>query len=397
MNKSPGDNLIDYITYHLTYRKAKKSNRFYKSLVRLYAYYPDMVYEFIDNVNELGYYKDLIHILCKSSYDKLNDYIYNKIMMIIRKDLACLSRNENISTMGKWLPKEKSSTDKKSGFVKIFCKLFFGSASTHNLKRYRLLKTNLNKHLGTLECKMCSKEYDTIDFEKVGINSLVHNMNALSKHPNLKNKITESLKTKDYKLPIFIEKIIKGRIPKKVANKIFEMYNFMEKIPIYERLMSINKCIINMSSSMFNKKAHYLAIGICLELKRLHNDVEILSINGNRLWPVRFNNNKLCDNINTLLSHCSVADTKTITIPDNNNTLVISDEKIKGDNIIQLNQIDNANVNIICGELKDQYKITNVKNDTVKDIFDKYQMQKLIVITIRWIVILCFGLILLRT
>lgn len=374
--------LIDYVMYQLTYRKAKKSNRFYRSLVRLYLLNPDMVYEFINNVNELGYYKDLIHILCRSSYKDLNNYIYNRIIEIIRHDLTCLSHNENISTMAKWLPKEHGFSDKKNGFVKIFCKLYFGGASNYHLKQYRLLRTQLNKNIGTLECKMCTKDYNSINFDKIGVNSLVHNMNALSKHPELKDKIVEALSKKNYKLPIFIEKIIKGRIPKSISKKIYDMYNFIDKLPNSGHLKSINRCIINMSNTMFNKKAHCLAIGMCLELKRMNNNIEILSIKGDRLSPVHLENNNLFNNINILLSCCNAAGT--VTIPDDKNTLVITDKRIKGNNIIQYIQNDDTNVDIVCANMKQQYNIRQ-KNKTIKNVFNKYSI---IINAIYWMLIL---------
>lgn len=370
MNRS--DKLIDYISYHLTYRKAKKSNRFYRSLIQLYTYNPYIVYDFIDNVNKLGYYKDLIHIFCRSSNNKLNDYILNTIITIIRNDLICLGRNEKTTTMGKWLPKENGSSDKKCGFVKIFCKLYFGGITNNHLKQYRLMRSRLNRCIGTLECKMCAKEYNTIDFNKIGVNALTHNMNALIKHPELKDKIIKTLKTKDYKLPIFIEKVIKGKMPKSVIKNIYEMYRFIDNLPNHDYLKSVSRCIINMSSTMFSIKAHYLAIGTCLELKRMNNNIEILVINYDRLCPVKFDNDNLFDNINTLLSYCCTMGP--VTIPSDKKTLVISNNEIKDhDNVIQYKQTDDTNVDIICGSTNEQYSIRNTKHVSIKDFFNKYK------------------------
>ena len=72
-----------------------------------------------------------------------------------------LAKEKKISTLGKWLPREKSSINKKCGFVDKFCKLFFPKIKNKFQARreYRKTKTLINQKLGTIETKICGKLY----------------------------------------------------------------------------------------------------------------------------------------------------------------------------------------------------------------------------------------------
>lgn len=134
------------------YRGPKKNPQFYKSIISLHHTYPKAVYSLLDNITIWGYYKDFFHILSHSTNDELNNNIYNRVSRIINEDCDCAKKNLPISTLAKWMPRENSPFDKRTGFVENFCKIFFINYRypRHHTK-YRKLISSLCDIMGVNE------------------------------------------------------------------------------------------------------------------------------------------------------------------------------------------------------------------------------------------------------
>lgn len=150
----------------------------------LYTRYPYTCIKLLPFIPMFGYVKDLISIF-KDSIDFQYEYrkdlqkaIFELLSDQLIEDYEKLladKENAKISLTAKWIPKEGCSFAKKynSFFLKLVNLVFLKSKKKnfdlkgHDLKCYRLLVTSLNKHLDTLEIKMCSSKYSEIDFSKV--------------------------------------------------------------------------------------------------------------------------------------------------------------------------------------------------------------------------------------
>jgi Mg-chelatase subunit ChlD len=81
----------------------------------------------------------------------------------LRDDLVNMVEMKSVSLAAKWVPSETSALNKKTG-------IFFSLAKNMGLKPAILRKTiisPLRKYIDVLERKMCAKEWDKVDYEKV--------------------------------------------------------------------------------------------------------------------------------------------------------------------------------------------------------------------------------------
>lgn len=96
----------------------------------------------------------------------------------LKKDYVNYILNiENISLVAKWIPREKSSFGwLYSEFASDYYSHYLSTANTDDSFKkatakcktdYRKLLSKLNKHIDTLQIKQCSKEWRSIDFNKV--------------------------------------------------------------------------------------------------------------------------------------------------------------------------------------------------------------------------------------
>ena len=85
-------------------------------------------------------------------------YIYSLIYRLINR----WKYGKNI-ILSKWLPREKSSFDRKYDFVNIISHMLFPECNTKNRKKnYRLLVSQTCKKINTFESNLCAKSYDKI-------------------------------------------------------------------------------------------------------------------------------------------------------------------------------------------------------------------------------------------
>ena len=96
---------------------------------------------------------------------------------------------ENISLVSKWIPREKSSFGwLYSEFASDYYSHYLSTANTDDRFKkasakcktdYRKLLSKLNRHIDTLQIKQCSKEWSSIDFNKVTSISIYKQKKAL--------------------------------------------------------------------------------------------------------------------------------------------------------------------------------------------------------------------------
>lgn len=262
------NNLVDkeYVNNYLSVvfrrRCRKKSDNVYHNLCNIYNYFPETICGIIDNFPKLGYYKDYFFLLLISKNQSLNDYIYNIIVKQIKQDVENLTKGFPITTLGKWLPREKSKLN--NGFIDRFNSIYFHQIrdKRHARAQYRHLKTRLNVAIGTLETKMCAQDYANIDFEKVSPYALRRNQQALLKHDASRNALNiHNHKTlSKMSISTFAREIVNKDYPIDMIMQVWSSRHFDID---FSKLKNI-VCIVDLSNSIFSQGGEFFTIGIVL-------------------------------------------------------------------------------------------------------------------------------------
>jgi len=258
-----------YLEYSFDRRKKKKSMKLYTNLSLIYELYPDVIKEILDNIPTLGYYKDYFYILATTKNANMEEHIYILVIKQLKLDMINLENDKPISTLGKWLPREKSNLNKETGFVDKFNSLFFLDIKNKIMARreYRKIKTSINKKLGTIESKLCAKEYDSIEYDKVAPYALKQSMSILMNHEESQrgfyNYQLDKLKKKT--LSEFVKELIRDKQTVNIEDleRIWQENKYIETIPHLDNIAS-TICVIDLSNAMYNAKGEFLAIGVAL-------------------------------------------------------------------------------------------------------------------------------------
>ena len=114
----------------------------------------------LEHIAEYGRWDDLIILV------GIDDVIDERITAIIRlqlyEDLNNIKENKSVSLLGKWLPSENASSKETKKMARKVRKLLNMSS-----RHYRLMLSNLRKHIDVVEVKMCDNNWSDIDYEKV--------------------------------------------------------------------------------------------------------------------------------------------------------------------------------------------------------------------------------------
>ena len=260
------DMVKSYLSFSFRQRKPKKDYKLYINVCKIFNIYPDTIKQLLDNIPTMGYYKDYFYILMFSRNSNLDAYIYNIVIDQINKDLNNLKEKKEISTIGKWLPRENCKINKQCGFIDKFNALFYPNIEDKFTarRRYRKLKTMLNIQLGTLEAKMCTKQYDNIDFKKVSHMALKRNTDALMKHDSCKVKLDEYETTtlKKMSLSAFTKELVNENHPIDKMINLWEHNRFRMEIPYIDKTVANSICIIDLSKDTFSNNAEYFTLGM---------------------------------------------------------------------------------------------------------------------------------------
>ena len=276
------------------YRRPKKPIGVYINLAKYFRIYPELIKEMLVNINDYGYYKDWFFILCISRNWTLTSFIYKLIMNQLDKDREMYTEKEKISTLVKWMPREKSYFDKKLGFVDKFTELYFNNIKDQDdiqtwliedkqeskfkgkdkdyifglRKKYRKFRTEYNKYLNTTEIYLCSKELDKIKFHKISNICLRNNINKFGCADETSNKLKTHLFTKYIKLNLygFIKKIFSSKITPyelDILNRIWDTkYSFFRSSIFFIDEVKHHNILLDLSADVVNSSMLYVIIGI---------------------------------------------------------------------------------------------------------------------------------------
>lgn len=257
----------EYLETSFRRRKAKKDFKLYINICKIYDHYPKTVEELLNNIPELGYYKDYFYIFMFSRSDSLNEYILNFVVNQLHKDVEALKNNNQVSTLGKWLPRENHKINSKSNFIDKFCEKFYpGIEQMAARRKYRKLKTDLNSKIGTLEAKVCTKQFDQIDFNKVSYKSLERNMETLLKNEECKEKLEEHelSQLKRLELHQFTKEILSDKHKSEFLQEVWNHNRFVMEIPYMEKQIGKSICFIDLSQDSFSCDLYLHSVGMAL-------------------------------------------------------------------------------------------------------------------------------------
>ena len=353
----------NYLKFSFNRRRPKKDYKVYINLANMYEHQPELVKEILLNINKLGYYKDYIWILSFSKNEKLNNFILNLILDQIEQDLENNRNRKTISTLAKWLPRENSKLDKKIGFVDKFINEFYPDMEKFKAKRrYRKMKTMLNNKLGTLEAKLCTKQYDKIDFKKVSHLALKRNMNTLNKNEECKIRFDKFTFEKycQYSLSNFICECSKEIVDKELMKKVWEnnINKYMLEIPYLNKHIENSIGIFDLSMDTFNLNMCYFVIGVLLlvdNFSKMKDRIVICNFN-----KIKFNIDNISDRVKYVLKYC--APCKSIDLKKYYD-LLYSDNEMKNFIIV-------SNKEITDFEKVNENKLTTLQIKLTKNNFD---------------------------
>jgi len=357
------DIIQEYLNFSFNRRKAKKDFKLYINICKIYDHDQKVIETILNNIPVLGYYKDYFYILQFSRNDNLNKYIYDLVINQLNQDLENIKLNKSISTLGKWLPRENSKINKITNFVDKFNNLFYPQVPLLTArKKYRKLKSMINDKLGTLEAKLCTKQYDKIDFNKVSHTSLVRNKETILKNNDSKELLDkhefEELKKMD--LNVFIKKIINNTYDHKLLQRVWDTNRFCQDIPYLDQYIGKSKCFIDLSKDSFSIDLHFHAIGMALLVNHFSNIDHKLIVNNRQ---VQLNNSiNIVEQVNKLMNlcgpirgsdggPCKMIDLSKIELEDKNTMIVVSNKPLNYHeekyNAIQLTKSNAENYNLI--------------------------------------------------
>jgi hypothetical protein len=121
-------------------------------------------------VPEYGCWRDLFHLADTHNYKWVKEIVAKMAMNQLMKDHEAIQNAvpgqvPKVSLVAKWIPRE----DRQPELAKMIAKHLFSNVSYigTRLKLYRKMVTAVNKHLDTVEVKMCGKEFRNINPEHV--------------------------------------------------------------------------------------------------------------------------------------------------------------------------------------------------------------------------------------
>ena len=364
----------EYLETSFRQRKAKKDFKLYINICKIYDHYPKTVEDILDNIPELGYYKDYFYIFMFSRNDALNEYILNLVVIQLTQDVDALKNNGHVSTLGKWLPRENHKINSKSNFIDKFCEKFYpGVEQMAARRKYRKLKTNLNNKIGTLEAKVCTKQFDQIDFNKVSYKSLERNMETLLKHEECKEKLEEHELTELKRLELhqLVKEMLSDKHKSELIQKVWSHNRFVMEIPYMEKQIGKAVCFIDLSQDSFSHDLYFHSIGMAIlinEFSVLDNKIYICNNGGHKDIKLE---GSVVEQAQSLMKQCMPL--KELKLEE----IYELSQKLGGKTIIVVSNKDinyeyfeNKKVNLLHFTKKnyDNYKITYYNGDKVKHL-----------------------------
>ena len=293
--------------------KSTKPYKYYLYLSQLYAIYPKLVEELVTKIPEYGCWKEIFVLLIANNDLNLNSFIYKMLETQINLDLLNFSKNKQISLLAKWIPRQQSSFDKKLNFVTNMCKQLYNNKYDNFLtarKAYRKTVSQLNSYLGTPEIKLCNKNLQDIDFNKVSSGCLQKHYKSFLKNNISKANLERFLFNKFAKLNFLeiSELIFKHKdsdeFYKKVISDVFDI-NTNLYVNFIKNNLNINiktvDVILDLSKTVYDSSLINFALSAAVIASKFNNNI---IINAYKPYNIVLNNN-LYDNIKKIISECN--------------------------------------------------------------------------------------------
>lgn len=193
----------------------------YRQLYSLWLLFPRLgeymfeTFVFIENKHQYGYWGD-VKKMCnyvvsktKNSNHFIIDYIVNLTNFYLKKDFDKLKKQENVTLLSKWIPREKSKH--KWLFKKLaknmYSKYLFTADNSNKLlsarkkcyTNYRKMLATLNRYIDTPQIKMAEKNWRYIKPEKVTAITMMKNKEAFLNRKKDGMKLVERYELEDRK------------------------------------------------------------------------------------------------------------------------------------------------------------------------------------------------------
>lgn len=120
--------------------------------------YTDVVVANIGQVAEFGRWDDMFVLFDTKAESAMIEFVMDQL----KADIKNCKKDQSITLLAKWMPSINTSSEKTKSLARRFIKIL---GVSH--KSYRKTLSKLRNHIDVVERKMCSKEFNTINFEKV--------------------------------------------------------------------------------------------------------------------------------------------------------------------------------------------------------------------------------------
>lgn len=306
----------DFLENKFRSQRTKKPFWTYKQLVKIHEQYPKTIRDIVYNIHVVGYWKDCFFLLLaclalKKDYktSDLEDYIYNHLINTLQKDIQKDRKNKKITTLGKWLPREKSAFDKKIKFVRQFTDRMFPHVEDPKRRRaiYRKICANLNKRISTVEIKLSNNDIEKINFELISRKALENNKERLLKNEICRWKMNEALYNKYSSMDLWqLAKLLNKEIHDFDRDIIKRAWKsnarvFAKKILFLGDLKN-TQLIIDTSNDLFKEGWIYIIIAIVLLRLEKGNDGDIFVVGKPK--PIVFKDLDIFKVANTVIKNC---------------------------------------------------------------------------------------------
>lgn len=249
----------------------KYDSRVYLQWEKKYKSDPVRTRQELRQINK--YHKQYLYILTLTRNVHLINDIYDIMVDKFRNDIYQHQKSKPISTIAKWLPREKSSYDVQLDFINKFTdKMYPGMAKGRAFKQYRVQAATLSKKLNITETHIAEKDFENINFRKVPVVCLRRNMNLFLSHAETKERLTAYLNKKfvDVSEKTYIDYLLNANlhpVEKQICISAFSIRkkNLIEKHSFLNNIGNRHIVpVLDMSSDMFKSGNIYRNILIAL-------------------------------------------------------------------------------------------------------------------------------------
>lgn len=181
--------LLFYIRDRMAKGQRKPFVLFYRYLIANSSENPSyhkFIINSIPHIADFGYWKDLLKIFANTKYERTMINIYCRQL---RLDEFYMNQGMPISLAAKYIPAEKHEYDKR---FKLASK-FQNELAISTRKEYRQYRTKFLAYLDVLEQKLCTHQWNDIEFSHIPSRAMQMYRNAFSENVYLRERFLDYL------------------------------------------------------------------------------------------------------------------------------------------------------------------------------------------------------------